>query len=186
LCSSSNPPTPSTPGASGATFGVAAAATIDLLRRGVPWYQTFWTPTITTLLVLGFIFPAGVTWGGHVGGILGGGIVGAIACDPRKFADRRRLAVAVLVAGVIVATSLLTVPFAARHTTNHGPVLIGAPPLGSRYDPTSSRSQRRRAASTACQFVSIQSAIAASGTSRDRPISVSSYSVAVSMRPLSR
>ncbi len=52
-------------GTSGATFGVAAAATIDLLRRGVPWHRTFWVPTLAIILVLGFIFPASVTWGAH-------------------------------------------------------------------------------------------------------------------------
>ena len=29
-------------GTSGATLGVATAAAIDLLRRGVPWYRAFW------------------------------------------------------------------------------------------------------------------------------------------------
>jgi membrane associated rhomboid family serine protease len=87
-------------GTSGATFGVATAATIDLLRRGVPWHRTFWIPTLAIILVLGFIFPASVTWGAHVGGIL---------------------------AGVLVAVTLLAVPPAARYTVDHGPVLTGAP-----------------------------------------------------------
>jgi membrane associated rhomboid family serine protease len=118
------------PGTSAATFGVATAATIDLLRRGVPWYRTFWAPTIAIILVLGLFFPASVTWGAHVGGIVAGGIVGAIACDPDKIADGRRLAIVVLLAGVTVAASLVAVPFAARHTTNHGPIIIGAPVAG--------------------------------------------------------
>ena len=60
-------------GTSGATFGVATAATIDLLRRGVPWHRTFWIPTLVITMILGFIFPASVTWGAHAGGILAGG-----------------------------------------------------------------------------------------------------------------
>ena len=44
-------------GTSGATFGVAAAATIDLLRRGVPWHRTFWVPTLAVILVLGLHLP---------------------------------------------------------------------------------------------------------------------------------
>jgi membrane associated rhomboid family serine protease len=117
-------------GTSAATFGVATAATIDLLRRGVPWFRTFWAPNIGIVLVLGFIFPASVTWGAHVGGIIAGAVIGAIACDPRTIASRRRLAMAVLAAGAIVAASLVAVPFAARHTTSHGPILIGAQAIG--------------------------------------------------------
>jgi len=117
-------------GTSGATFGVATAATIDLLRRGVPWHRTFWIPSLAVILVLGFIFPAGVTWGAHVGGILAGGAVGAIVCAPRHTSDRRRLTWAVSLAAVLVAVTLLAVPAAARHTVDYGPVLIGAPAAG--------------------------------------------------------
>jgi membrane associated rhomboid family serine protease len=119
-------------GTSGATFGVATAAAIDLLRRGVPWYQTFWVPTLAIILVLGLIFPADVTWGAHAGGMIAGGIVGFIACDPQPAADRHRLLLAVTVAAVIVAGSLTAVPFAARYATSHGPVFIGAPSSATR------------------------------------------------------
>ncbi len=112
-------------GTSGATFGVATAATIDLLRRGVPWYRTFWVPTLTIILVLGFAFPASVTWGAHVGGILAGGIIGALACDPGP-AGSRPLAWTVGLAAVVVAVSLLAVPSAARHTVRRGPVIVAA------------------------------------------------------------
>jgi membrane associated rhomboid family serine protease len=118
-------------GTSGATLGVATAAAIDLLRRGVPWYQTFWVPALAIILVLGLVFPAGVTWGAHAGGILAGAIMGFIACDPRPAGDRHRLVVVVTVAVVIVAASLAAVPFAARYSTSHGPVFIGARDPGS-------------------------------------------------------
>ncbi len=116
-------------GTSGATFGVAAAATIDLLRRGVPWHRTFWVPTLAIILVLGFIFPASVTWGAHVGGLLAGTAVGAVACAPRRSADpsragSRRLAWALLLAAVLAAGTLLAVPAAAHHTVSHGPMLV--------------------------------------------------------------
>jgi membrane associated rhomboid family serine protease len=114
-------------GTSGATFGVATAATIDLLRRGVPWYRTFWAPTLGTILVLGFILPTSVTWGAHVGGIIAGGLVGILACDPRKSTAWPRLAGTVGLAVIVVAASLLAVPYAARHTVSHGPILVGAP-----------------------------------------------------------
>ncbi len=115
-------------GTSGATFGVMAAAAIDLLRRRVAWYRTFWLPTMAIILVLGFIFPGSVTWGPHVGGIVAGGIVGALICDPRHPDDRRRLTVGVVVAVLLVVATLLAVPGVAAHSVDHGPVLIGAPP----------------------------------------------------------
>jgi membrane associated rhomboid family serine protease len=119
-------------GTSGATLGVATAAAIDLLRRGVPWYQTFWVPALAIILVLGLVFPADVTWGAHAGGIVAGGIMGFIACDPRPAAGRHRLVVVITVAAAIVAASLAAVPFAARYTTSHGPVFIGAPVSATR------------------------------------------------------
>ena len=118
-------------GTSGAMFGVASAATIDLLRRGVPWYRTFWAPTIGIILVLGLFFPSSVTWGAHVGGIIAGGIVGFVVCDARTMTDRRRVVVACVLASVVVVAGLIAVPFAAGYTTSHGPVLIGALPLDS-------------------------------------------------------
>jgi len=117
-------------GPSGATFGVATAATIDLLRRGVRWQRTFWIPTLVIVLVLGFVFPASVTWGAHVGGIIGGGLVGLVACDPRHIRDRKRLAWTMVLAAVVVAASLVAVPLAARHTVDHGPILVGSPAIG--------------------------------------------------------
>ena len=119
-------------GTSGATLGVATAAAIDLLRRGVPWYQTFWVPALAIILVLGLIFPAGVTWGAHAGGMIAGGVMGFLACDPRPAGSRHRLVVVVTAAAVIVAASLAAVPFAARYTVSHGPVFIGAPASAAR------------------------------------------------------
>jgi membrane associated rhomboid family serine protease len=114
-------------GTSGAVFGVATAAAIDLLRRGVPWYRTFWVPVMAIVLGLGFLFPAGVTWGAHAGGILAGAVTGTVICHPEAVGERRRLALGGALAALLTAASLLAVPSAARHTADHGPVLIGAP-----------------------------------------------------------
>jgi membrane associated rhomboid family serine protease len=117
-------------GTSGATFGVAAAATIDLLRRGVPWYRTFWIPTVGIILVLGFIFPTSVTWGAHMGGIIAGALVGTVASDPREPTARRHLVWVIGLAVLITTISLLAVPYVARHTVSHGPILVGGPTVG--------------------------------------------------------
>jgi hypothetical protein len=70
--------------------------------------------------------PAGVTWGGHVGAIAAGGLVGAVACDPRGRRGQRQTLAVVALAAVLVAARLLATRVAARHTVDHGPILIGA------------------------------------------------------------
>ena len=89
-------------------------------------------PALAIILVLGLIFPAGVTWGAHAGGMIAGGVMGFLACDPRPAGSRHRLVVVVTAAAVIVAASLAAVPFAARYTVSHGPVFIGAPASAAR------------------------------------------------------
>jgi membrane associated rhomboid family serine protease len=71
-----------TAGASGAVFGMAAAATIGLHRRGVPFASTGWGPMLLFNLVFTFAVP-GISVGGHIGGLAGGLIVGYLMLDPR-------------------------------------------------------------------------------------------------------
>lgn len=71
-----------TAGASGAIFGLAAAATIGLSRRGVSFANTGWGPMLLFNLV--FTFAAdGISIGGHLGGLIGGAVVGYLLLDPR-------------------------------------------------------------------------------------------------------
>jgi len=35
-----------------------------------------------------------------------------------------------VLAAVVVAASLVAVPLAARHTVDHGPILVGSPAIG--------------------------------------------------------
>jgi membrane associated rhomboid family serine protease len=60
-----------TVGASGGVFGVAAAATLAMHRRGVRFWDTGFGPLLAINLGLGFVLP-NVSLGGHVGGLLGG------------------------------------------------------------------------------------------------------------------
>jgi len=60
-----------TGGASGAVFGVAAAATLALTSLGVSFGSTGFGPLLVVNLLLGFVI-ANVSVGGHLGGLLGG------------------------------------------------------------------------------------------------------------------
>ena len=98
-----------TAGASGAVFGLLGAAAVGLHLRGV----NVWRTPIGTLVVLNvlmtFALP-GISIGGHLGGLAGGALVGAVMF--REPATRgsilRGTAVAALVAGVAVGGALLT------------------------------------------------------------------------------
>ncbi len=65
-----------TAGASGAVFGLVAAAALGLRQRGVDVWQSGVGPLIAVNLVLTFAIP-GISIGGHLGGLLGGAAVGA-------------------------------------------------------------------------------------------------------------
>jgi membrane associated rhomboid family serine protease len=74
-----------TAGASGAVFGLAAAATVALSRRGVPFANTGWGPVLVVNLVFTFAV-SGISIGGHVGGLLVGATLGFLMLDPRSSA----------------------------------------------------------------------------------------------------
>lgn len=60
-----------TGGASGGVFGVAAAATLIMHRRGVRFWDTGFGPLLAINLLLGFFIPD-ISMGGHIGGLIGG------------------------------------------------------------------------------------------------------------------
>jgi membrane associated rhomboid family serine protease len=74
-----------TVGASGAVFGLMGAAAVELRSRGINPFQTGIGTLILLNLVLSFAL-SNISWGGHVGGLIGGALVG-VAFD---VADRRR------------------------------------------------------------------------------------------------
>ena len=63
-----------TGGASGGVFGVAAAATLVLHRRGVRFWDTGFGPLIVINLVIDRLIP-GISLAGHIGGMVAGGLV---------------------------------------------------------------------------------------------------------------
>jgi membrane associated rhomboid family serine protease len=69
-------------GASGAVFGLMAAAAIGLQRRGVNIFQTGIGATLVINLLLTFTIP-GISIGGHVGGMAVGALSGFVMLAPR-------------------------------------------------------------------------------------------------------
>ncbi len=102
-------PSALTAGASGAVFGMAAAATVGLSRRGVPFTSTGWGPMLLFNFVFTFAVP-GISIGGHVGGLIGGLIVGFLMLDPRVAYHRPWLGY-VAAAAVIVVSAAGTYAF---------------------------------------------------------------------------
>jgi membrane associated rhomboid family serine protease len=62
-----------TVGASGAVFGVMGAAAVEMRARQIPIMQSGVGGLILINLVISFALP-GISWGGHVGGLIGGAL----------------------------------------------------------------------------------------------------------------
>ncbi|HET6173527.1 MAG TPA: rhomboid family intramembrane serine protease [Gaiellales bacterium] len=78
-------PGQATLGASGAIFGLAGALLVIAHTRGVGLMQSGIGPVILLNLVFTFSIP-GISVGGHVGGLIGGGILGFVILE----LDKRR------------------------------------------------------------------------------------------------
>ena len=91
-------------GASGAIFGVAGAATIALFQRGVRFSMTGWGPLLLVNLLITFALP-GISVGAHVGGLVGGTLVGWVMLHPVHGVQRKAagyvLAVVVMVGSIV-------------------------------------------------------------------------------------
>ncbi len=90
-----------TVGASGAVFGVMAAFAVELRSRQIPVMQGWFGGVgglILINLVISFTLP-GISWGGHVGGLIGGGLAAVII----QLGDRRRVPSLALAACVAIA-----------------------------------------------------------------------------------
>jgi membrane associated rhomboid family serine protease len=71
-----------TGGASGAVFGLMAAAAVGLHQRGVNPFRTGIGTTLILNLVITFAIP-GISIGGHLGGALTGAALGYVMLKPR-------------------------------------------------------------------------------------------------------
>jgi membrane associated rhomboid family serine protease len=71
--------TPHSPtvGASGAIFGLMGAAAVEMRARQIPIMQSGVGGLILLNLVISFTLP-GISWGGHIGGLIGGAIAALV------------------------------------------------------------------------------------------------------------
>ena len=99
-----------TAGASGAVFGLLAAATVGLWRRGINPFSTGIGATLILNLFITFAIP-GISIGGHLGGAIGGAICGLVMLAPsyRGFPRWASYATPVAVAAVSVVASVVVV-----------------------------------------------------------------------------
>jgi membrane associated rhomboid family serine protease len=93
-------------GASGAVFGVGAAATVVMLRRGVRFWDTGFGPLLLINLVIDQFVVTDVSIGAHIGGLAGGAICAAAVMQT----TRSRYGVAL---GYLAAFAVAAVSFAA-------------------------------------------------------------------------
>ncbi len=103
-----------TVGASGAVFGMMGAAIIAMRARGIDPMQSGLGMTLVLNLGITFLIP-GISIGGHIGGLLAGGIVGFVMFE---VADRRRMSLtpvlgACVALGVALAVGCLAVAASA-------------------------------------------------------------------------
>ena len=98
-----------TGGASGAIFGLLGAAIVGLHRRGVNVWKTGLGPILLINLVITFGIP-GISIGGHLGGLVAGGIVGGVMLRPSvrlgREIDVLGLATALAVGALAVVVAL--------------------------------------------------------------------------------
>jgi len=72
-----------TGGASGGVFGLLAAATLVMSRRGIPFWNTGFGPLIVINLALN-LFQPHISIGGHIGGLIAGGLTAELMVRARK------------------------------------------------------------------------------------------------------
>jgi membrane associated rhomboid family serine protease len=74
-----------TVGASGAVFGLMAAVLLEARARQIPELQRWVTVLIVFNLAFSFLY-SGISWGGHVGGLIGGALCALVL----QYGDRHR------------------------------------------------------------------------------------------------
>ena len=118
-----------TVGASGAVFGLMGAAAVELRARKIPVMQSGVGGLILINLVISFTF-SNISWGGHVGGLIGGALVAAVI----QLGERRRAQAVALAGCALIAVASVSGSIAAAKSSEVKPAasapvgLIGPQP----------------------------------------------------------
>jgi membrane associated rhomboid family serine protease len=95
-----------TVGASGAVFGLMGAAAVEVRARQIPLMQSGVGGLILLNLIISFSLP-GISWGGHIGGLIGGAVAALVLRMGDRFrAQALALAVCVLIGAAAVGGSI--------------------------------------------------------------------------------
>jgi membrane associated rhomboid family serine protease len=105
-----------TVGASGAVFGVMGAAAVELRARQIPLMQSGVGTLIVFNLIFSFTVP-GISWGGHVGGLIGG----AVAALVIQLGNRYRRQALALAACAAIAAGAVVGSLATSHSSEVQP-----------------------------------------------------------------
>jgi membrane associated rhomboid family serine protease len=113
-----------TVGASGAVFGVMGAAAVEMRARQIPVMQSGVGTLIVLNLVISFTLP-GISWGGHVGGLIGGALVALVLqAGDRYRAPALALAGCAAIAVASVAGSIATAKSSEVESLSPGQQLV--------------------------------------------------------------
>jgi membrane associated rhomboid family serine protease len=106
--------TPHSPtvGASGAVFGLMGAAAVEMRARQVPIMQSGVGTLIVLNLIISFTLP-GISWGGHIGGLIGG----ALAALVIQLGDRYRSQALALAGCAAIAAAAVSGALATSHSS---------------------------------------------------------------------
>jgi membrane associated rhomboid family serine protease len=105
-----------TVGASGAVFGLMGAAAMELRARQIPVMQSGVGTLILINLVISFTLP-GISWGGHVGGLIGGALVALLL----QLGERLRRQALALAACVLIAAAAFAGAVASSKSSEVAP-----------------------------------------------------------------
>jgi membrane associated rhomboid family serine protease len=101
-----------TVGASGAIFGLMGAAVVEMRARQIPIMQSGVGGLIVLNLIISFTLP-GVSWGGHIGGLIGGALCAAVL----RYGEVQRNRVLALVGAVAIGVAAFAGSIATAHST---------------------------------------------------------------------
>lgn len=113
-----------TVGASGAVFGLMGAAAVEMRARQIPLMQSGVGMLILINLVISFTLP-GISWGGHVGGLIGGGLA-ALAL---QVGERRRAQTLAIAACAAIGLGCAAGSVAAASSSEVEPAGLGSSTL---------------------------------------------------------